>query len=206
MNTATITPTITLNQAESENFSLAVKATALGASTDAAREILTCIKVYVGDGEIKFVASNSYMLFVTTIGLLDMPKDLHGEYLLKAKTLIDALPKKKSEPIHLELHDEALTIANAATGAFGTVPNHPGDFPQWQNLITDAKASEPFTVGFNPKLLGDICKAAALFRGKEDRVPLRFTLGGSELKPQHFHLDIIDRGTFYALIMPVRIG
>lgn len=205
MNIATITPTITLTQAETENFCLAVKATALGASTDAVRDILTCIKIYVGDGEIKFVATNSFMLFVTTIGLLDMPKDMKGEYLLKAKTLTDALPRKKGEPITLELNDESLTIANAATGAFGTVPNHPGTFPEWQNLITDAKPDAPFTVGFNPKLLGDICKAAALFRGKQDRVPVRFTLGGSELKPQHFHLDIVDRGTFYALLMPVRI-
>lgn len=205
MNIATLSPTITLTQTETENFRLAVKATALGASTDAARDILTCIKLYVGDGEIKFVATNSYMLFVTTIGLLDMPKDMKGEYLLKAKTLVDALPKKKGEPITLELNDESLTVANAATGAFGTVPNHPGTYPEWQNLITDAKADTPFTVGFNPKLLGDICKAASLFRGSDDRVPMRLTLGGSELKPQHFNIDIVDRGSFYALLMPVRI-
>lgn len=205
MNASTVfaVPTMTLTIDETENFRAAVKATALGASTDAARDILTCIKIYIGDGEIKFVATNSYMLFVTTIGFLDMPKDWNREYMLRSKTLLDALPKKKGEPITLELNENSLTVANASTGAFGVIPNHPGTFPDWQNLITDAKADHPFTVGFNPKLLGDICKAAALFRTHDE--PVAFTLGGSELKPQHFNLRVIDRGTFYALIMPVRL-
>jgi DNA polymerase III sliding clamp (beta) subunit (PCNA family) len=205
MNTATITPTITLSISETENFRLAAKATAIAASTDAARDILACVKIYVGDGEIKFVATNTYMLFVTTIPMLDMPVGLTGEYMLRAKTLIDALPKKKGEPITLELNDESLTIANASTGAFGTVPNHPGTFPQWQSLITHEQAKAPFKVGFNPKYLGDICKAAVTFRGTNDNAPIALDLGGSELKPQHFTLHIVDRGTFYALIMPVRL-
>jgi DNA polymerase III sliding clamp (beta) subunit (PCNA family) len=202
-----VLPTIDFSLDETASFVAGVKATALGASTDPVRDILTNILVIVGDGHIKLVSTNSYMLFVTTLGPYpDMPKDMDLTFMVKAKALVTAMPKRNAV-IQLRVNEDAhrLTITEVGSDIGTVLPLEPGTFPDWQSLIKDETATLPLTVGINPKWMVDIGKAADIFRGKKD-IPIRFRTGPTELKPMFFDMTCVDRGTFFALLMPVRLS
>lgn len=208
--TATITPirpTLRPNVDVSKSIIAGIKATALAASTDAARPIVTNVLITIRDGVIKLVATDSYMLFVTDLLYHDMPIGTDLSFMVRAKDLVAALPKgsDRNRLLELDVTDSTFTICDATSGATSTIAVQEGTFPDWRSLITSQRPDRWYSVAFNPKKLAVIAKAADIFRGTGDDTPLIYTPGGTELKPQHWEMTIIDRGTFYALFMPVRI-
>jgi DNA polymerase III sliding clamp (beta) subunit (PCNA family) len=200
-------PSISMTMDETKSFVAGVKATAIGASTDPVRDILTNVLVIIGDGHIKLVSTNSYMLFVTTLGPYpDMPKDMDITFMVKAKALVTALPKRNAlMRLDINLDANRLSVIDHGPGTETMLPLEPGTYPDWQSLIREDKPTLPLTVGMNPKFLADIGKAADIFRGKTD-APIRFRTGQTEMKPMFFDMTVIDQGTFFALLMPVRLS
>ena len=138
-NQQVLLTTLPLDMTSTANLVAAVKATAIGCSTDQVREILTNVLVIVGDGEMKFVATNSYMLFVTSIGGIEMPAGYHAEFMIKGKQLVAAMPKAKAL-VQLIIDHDSLIIHDPINRTDTQLRMQEGTFPNWQNLIAEDKA------------------------------------------------------------------
>jgi hypothetical protein len=189
----------------SANLTAAVKATALAAALPSdGRTIIAGVQIILADNTLKFVATNSYVLHVTTIAAHQVDAATNGQWLVDAKQLVAAMPKR-NEMVTLRFGERDVTVLNHSAGTSTLLPLIEGTFPNWENLITETKTPTTEPVGYSPKHLGTVCKAGELFRAKvAEGAPLRLVQGETELKPSHLEMTIVDRGTFFALIMPVR--
>jgi hypothetical protein len=209
--TATITALPTtidcdFNIDASVNLTAAVKAAALAAALPSeGRPIISGVQIILEDNTLRFVATNSYVLHVVTI-TADTAPDAQGHWLVDAKQLVVAMPKR-NEVVTLRFDEREVTVLNHSTRSSTVLPLIEGSFPNWQNLITTTTTPTTEPVGYSPKYLGVVCKAGEIFRTKlADGAPLCLRQGETELKPSHFEMNVVDRGTFFALLMPVRIS
>ena len=199
---------------ESNGFIAGVKAVTTSASTDPVRGILNNVLINVKDGEVKLVATNSYMLTVVTLGpYLNMPEDVDVEFMVNAKQLKAAMPTGTKNQLTLLVENSGLVISTENSTA-GMVFED-GTFPQWQNLgagITVETNGAGVDFKVNPKLMAQLAKQAEIFRGRNDESPIYFKAAEANvkdnrapaMKPIHMTCTVIDRGTWYGLLMPVR--
>jgi len=199
---------LALSPDDSASLIAGIKAVAGSAATDHFRDILTNILVTIEDNVVKLVATNSYMLTVITLKpWFDLPPGKF-EFMVEAKSLVQGMPKaKKNESLQVGYDQEAGTMSftNQSGGSY-IATFREGTFPAWENLTTDreTRATEPVTIGLNPALVANLMKQAHVFRGKTD-VPVVIQAPLTEMKPVHMHCNVVDRGEWYGLLMPVRL-
>ena len=192
---------------ESASFIAAAKATALAIAGDAGRPILNNVLIEISDNEMRLVATNSYVLFVSTLLVPELDPTTEMSMMVDAKQLLTAIPKGRNPMLTLGFDERTVTITDSLTASATTIAVQPGTFPSWRNLDqSDKRPTEVFDVGFSPKYLALVGKAGELFRGKRyEGAPLSYISGTTALQPAYFTMRCVDRGTFHALIMPVRL-
>lgn len=230
--TATITPIRPVAEVSKLAFATAdlskaavngINAAIGGASTDAARAVVTKVLIQFVDGKLKLLTTNTYRANRVYLTALDGEHKDSVPFLVDAKQLKAAMPKPsvfKSTgnarltvayyPGERELdagqfyltwdNEQRIVLADPDKGSAGTYPNV-------EDLIEGTLNDKGVTteaVCYNPAFLADIAREAKLIN--KDRY-VRVLPGSSPLKPAMFTTQDPDNGTTYeCLLMPVREG
>lgn len=205
--------TIDLTVDESQSFIAGVKAVATSASDDPARPVICNVLVRIKSNVIEIVATNSYMLTVVTLGPYPtMKASTDIEFMVNAKAFAKAMPTGSKNQLTLAIDDDGIAIVGQGTSSL-ILFDKGGTFPNWENLgdgINVKTNGEGVDFKVNPKLIEILAKQAKVFRGKTEE-PIFFKAAernskGLEpaMKPIHMTCTVVDRGTWYGLLMPVR--
>lgn len=189
----------------------ALRCVKIAASNDQCRPILCGTQVSRTDQGLRFVATDSYRLFVVDATL---KADTLGAIPHGWSLLVDLDPSLFRWASDLCKGFGDITVTATPDGlAFGdtrrsvTLPKIEGSYPTWQGLMPERDGVNAVKeIGFNPDLLADI-GAAAKALGAASSEPVRMDGVETAVKPTRFtasarHLDL----KLTALLMPVRLS
>tara|TARA_R110000868_G_scaffold172746_3_gene408723 strand:- start:6332 stop:6961 length:630 start_codon:yes stop_codon:yes gene_type:complete len=204
--TTTTNNTLHLSEDDTASFIAAVKAVATSASTDQARAILCNVLIEISDNEIKLSATNSYMLTIVTLSGPTWINNINAKFHVVAKHLVKAMPTGTKNHMSLEVTDGVFVINSESK--IDHLSMQAGEFPNIKGLTSGyEKVTDKLGVDFalNPKFASTLLKQAEVFRGKNSEAPVVIKAAETHMKPIHMKCNVIDRGEWYALIMPVRL-
>lgn len=180
--------------AKSSDFHEALANALLFAGKEAMRPILNAVRIEFGDGEIRFIATDSYGLVRVK---LEGETSESGEFLLSADDAKRILPIVKSaKGGTLEISIEADGITFSFFGSSTTARRVIGEFPNYSALFEGHEEGELGDIAIESFQLARLGKIKV--GGKIDRV--KFDFQGSNLKSARFTAGSAIDG----IVMPVR--
>lgn len=193
-------PSITLDVKTFKRF---IKTVAPAASGDEFRPILTGVHIRRAevDGPLVITATDSYRLYRITTR--NEPGGQLIEATVPARWLTRLLPGLGADDVTLTIDGPRVTVASGDDIASTAIIR--GGYVKADDLLAGIRAKptvDELPVWFNPKLYGDVLKAAATFGGP--RWPVQMTLRGNSLSPVEFHVTDAEGARLDMVLMPVR--